>query len=131
MKMFYFQLSNQYSCLIWTTTPGKAKYLKDLADDSFVDEVNDAFVCVSVNNFHREKFKYMYVKSLYMYQLLHLIRKNVLFQWHERDKNSTVMSLSHKYQEILNFVFTGKLCNSQFYGTFYYIKTILFSSYLN
>lgn len=62
-------LSNNYSCLIWTTTPGKAKYLKDLEDDSFVDAVNEAF-------------------------------------WHERDKNSTVMSISHRYQEFLNSIFT-------------------------
>lgn len=62
-------LSNNYSCLIWTTSPTKAKYLKDLQDDNFVDAVNDAF-------------------------------------WHERDKDSTVMSISQKYQELLNYVFS-------------------------
>lgn len=46
-KIFFpslFQLSSNYSCLIWTTSPTKAKYLKDLQDDNFVDAVNDAFV---------------------------------------------------------------------------------------
>lgn len=62
-------LSSNYSCLIWTTSPTKAKYLKDLQDDNFVDAVNDAF-------------------------------------WHERDKDSTVMSISQKYQELLNYVFS-------------------------
>jgi len=38
------QLSSKHSCLIWTTNPEKARHLLQLPTESFVDEVNTAFV---------------------------------------------------------------------------------------
>lgn len=39
-----FQLSNDASCLIWTTSPENAKSLLKLSPESFVEAVNNAFV---------------------------------------------------------------------------------------
>ena len=58
IDVFLIQLSNQYSCLIWTTSPTKAKYLKDLEDDSFVDAVNDAFVSVARIYSHLRQYRF-------------------------------------------------------------------------
>ena len=58
LDVFLIQLSNQYSCLIWTTSPTKAKYLKDLEDDSFVDAVNDAFVSVARIYSHLRQYRF-------------------------------------------------------------------------
>jgi len=42
------QLSSKHSCLIWSTNPENAQHLLQLTTESFVDEVNTAFV--SINN---------------------------------------------------------------------------------
>ena len=42
------QLSDEYSCLIWTTTPEDAKNLLRLSGESFVDAVNNGFVSLGV-----------------------------------------------------------------------------------
>jgi len=38
------QLSSKHSCLIWTTSAENARHLLKLTTESFVDEVNAAFV---------------------------------------------------------------------------------------
>lgn len=48
----YFQLSDQHSNLIWTTTPELAKHLKELPEDSFVDAVNDALVSHTISDIY-------------------------------------------------------------------------------
>ena len=43
------QLSDEHSCLIWTTTPEDAKNLMKLSSESFVDAVNKAFVSYMIS----------------------------------------------------------------------------------
>ena len=40
------QLSSRHSCLIWSTSPENAQHLLQLTTESFVDEVNTAFVSI-------------------------------------------------------------------------------------
>ena len=39
-----FQLSSDYTCLIWSTTREQAKHLLGLSEESFIDAVNRALV---------------------------------------------------------------------------------------
>ncbi|ESO01334.1 hypothetical protein HELRODRAFT_121890, partial [Helobdella robusta] len=43
-------LSNQFSCLIWTTTPSEAKRLLSIGAEDFVSEVNTAYLCEKDSN---------------------------------------------------------------------------------
>lgn len=53
--ILYWQVSDQYSCLVWSTTHEDAKKLLQLDQDTFVDAVNNAFVSAQVTQHTKYK----------------------------------------------------------------------------
>ena len=49
--VLFAQLSDEFSSLVWTTSPDQAKHLLRIPEESFVDAVNDAYVSGAMREF--------------------------------------------------------------------------------